>query len=162
MTLTAVEAEEIVADCIRSAVGFEGLISGGNRLNQVGVVDDDAVDALIDEIVTNPQVGVPSRGHEIDPESLDLTTSTRVSQTQVQVIQNATVALQSRGLSMSASSARATTAGGRKAGAKKGATKRSAAKKTAGKRDGAKKGAKKTAPGGAKRAARKAGGGRRK
>src|SRR5215208_2987530 len=113
MTLTAVEAEEIVADCIRSAVGWDGLISGSNKLSQVGIVDDEAVDALIDEIVTNAEVGVPSKGHEIDPESLDLTTSTRVSQTQVQVIENATVApsavkaAQGKSLGVSASAKRA-------------------------------------------------------
>lgn len=186
MTLTAVEAEEIVDECIRSAVGWDGLISGGNKLSDVGVVDDDAVDALIDEIVTNTSVGVQSKGHRIDPESLDLATQTTVSQTQVQVIENAVVApaaakaaTAAKKLGMAVGGKRATPAEGRKSDAKKEGGKRSTAsksrKQTGGKkaakkgttgkaterRGGGKKGAKKEATGSAKRARKASKGGRR-
>jgi hypothetical protein len=186
MTLTAVEAEDIVANCIRSAVGWEGLISGGNKLSEVGVVDDEAVDALIDEIVTNAVVGVPSKGHEIDPESLDLTTSTSVSRTQVQVIEKATVAASAvqaalnkvRGVSASAEGAapakspvagakrtngeRSRASESREQGAKKQATKKGAAAKNERKRAVGAKSAKKTARGGAKRGAKRGGGRKRR
>ncbi len=91
MTLTALEGEEIINACIRSAVGWTGLISGANTLKQVGVKDDEGINALVDEIVTNASVGVPSKEHEIKPDSLDLGTGTTVAAAQNQVIENAFV-----------------------------------------------------------------------
>ncbi|HEX7176194.1 MAG TPA: hypothetical protein VF240_13110 [Pyrinomonadaceae bacterium] len=167
MTLLSVEAEEIVDACIRSAVGWDGLISGGNKLSQVGVVDDLAIDALIDELVTNNQVGVPSKQHKIDdPESLDLKTGTTVAQTQVQVIAN------SEAVQVAAKAAKA---GAKKAGrglaaptrgaapakssVRAGATKKKATKSGKG---AAKKSAKKARKGGAKRAGKAGAAGRGK
>jgi hypothetical protein len=65
--LTLAESEKIVKDCIRDATGFSGVIRSENKLSEAGVIDNDALDAVNEEIATNPEKGVPSKHHEIDP-----------------------------------------------------------------------------------------------
>ena len=87
--LTGIEAETIVFDCIREAVGFNGPIRAQNSLKEVGVVDDNAVEALRDEIVTNPNRGVPSKGFAILPGALVMDEDTKVFDLRDQVSKKA-------------------------------------------------------------------------
>lgn len=87
--LNAVEAEIIVNDCIRQAVGFSGPIEAHYKLSDVGIVDSDAREALNDEIVTNPTKGVRSRNHVLGPDDLTFTTDTKVFELHIEVRQKA-------------------------------------------------------------------------
>lgn len=87
--LTLEESEKIVKDCIRDATGFSGPIRSENKLVQVGVIDSDALDAVNEEIATNPEKGVPSKHHEIDPAVLPSDTDKTVAETRDVVHDNA-------------------------------------------------------------------------
>ena len=87
--LTLVQASQIVRDCIREAVGWAGPIEASNKLNEVGVLDDDNREALNDEIVTNPAKGVQSEGHQIDPDALTFSTETKVFELRDEVFEKA-------------------------------------------------------------------------
>ena len=87
--LTLVQASRIVRDCIRVAVGHPGPIEASDKLQDVGVVDGDAREALNDEIVTNPEDGVPSEGHRLGPDDLTFTIATRVFELRDEVFEKA-------------------------------------------------------------------------
>lgn len=87
--LTAIEAAVITTDCIRQAVGWTGVIRGGNMLLEVGVVDPDAREALNDEIVTNPTKGVLSENHRLGPNDLTFTINSTVSELATEVMMKA-------------------------------------------------------------------------
>lgn len=87
--LSLVQASRIVRDCIRVAVGFSGTIDPGDKLQDVGIVDADAREALNDEIVTNPDAGVRSEGHRLGPDDLTFTTATRVFELRDEVFEKA-------------------------------------------------------------------------
>jgi hypothetical protein len=88
--LTSPQAEKIVRDCIRSASGFSGPIGVGKKLSEVGIKDVDSKRALNDEIVTNSEIGVQSKGYELGPQDLDFTTATKVFELRDQVSDKAT------------------------------------------------------------------------
>ena|SRR5690348_3736041 len=87
--LTLVQASRIVRDCIRVAVGHTGPIEASDKLQDVGIVDADAREALNDEIVTNPEDGVPSEGHRLGPDDLTFTIATRVFELRDEVFEKA-------------------------------------------------------------------------
>jgi hypothetical protein len=87
--LSLVQASRIVRDSIRVAVGHTGPIDAGDKLQDVGIVDADAREALNDEIVTNPETGVPSEGHRLGPDDLTFTTATRVFELRDEVFEKA-------------------------------------------------------------------------
>lgn len=87
--LTLVQASRIVRDCIREAVGWTGPIEASNKLNEVGVLDDDNREALNDEIATNPDKGVQSEGHHLNPDALTFSTETRVFELRDEVFEKA-------------------------------------------------------------------------
>lgn len=88
--LTAIEAAVITTDCIRQAVGWTGVIRGGNMLLEVGVVDADAREAVNDEIVTNPTKGVLSENHRLGPNDLTFTINSTVSDLATEIMMKAT------------------------------------------------------------------------
>jgi hypothetical protein len=79
--LTLAESEKIVKDCIRNATGFSGVIRSEHKLSEVGVIDNDTLDAVNEEIATNPERGVPSKHHEIDPAVLPSSNDKTVAET---------------------------------------------------------------------------------
>ena len=87
--LTMAESEKIVKDCIRDATGFSGVIRSERKLSEVGVIDDDTLDAVNEDIATNPEKGVPGKHHEIDPTVLPTTTDKTVAETRDIVHENA-------------------------------------------------------------------------
>jgi len=87
--LTLVQASRIVRDCIRVAVGFTGPIEASDKLQDVGIVDADAREALNDEIVTNKEEGVQSEGHRLGADDLTFTISTRVFELRDEVFEKA-------------------------------------------------------------------------
>jgi hypothetical protein len=87
--LSLVQASRIVRDCIRVSVGHTGPISASDKLQDVGIVDADAREALNDEIVTNPDKGVPSEGHRLGPDDLTFTIATRVFELRDEVFEKA-------------------------------------------------------------------------
>lgn len=87
--LTLVQASRIVRDCIRVAVGHTGPIEASDKLQDVGIVDADAREALNDEIVTNPKKGVRSEGHRLGPDDLTFTIATRVFELRDEVFEKA-------------------------------------------------------------------------
>ncbi len=88
MPLSDMQAENICKECIRKAAGYEGAFKPNDKLEDLGVVDTDVIRLLIDTIVTNEDVGVPSFGYQIDPNFLDLHTGTRFFVMREQVIDN--------------------------------------------------------------------------
>src|SRR5262249_20651102 len=82
-------ASRIVRDCIRVAVGHTGPIEASDKLQDVGVVDADAREALNDEIVTNPEDGVLSEGHRLGPDDLTFTIATKVFELRDEVFEKA-------------------------------------------------------------------------
>lgn len=89
MRLTDPVAEKIVRECIVSAVGWPNPIPVGAKLNQVGITDADALEALIDQIVNSEQFGVPSVNYRIHPSDLDLSLSKHVWEVRQQVADGA-------------------------------------------------------------------------
>lgn len=87
--LTLVQASRIVRDCIRVAVGFAGPIEASDKLQDVGIVDADAREALNDEIVTNTEKGVQSEGHRLGADDLTFTIATRVFELRDEVFEKA-------------------------------------------------------------------------
>lgn len=87
--LTLVQASRIVRDCIRVAVGWTGPIEPSDKLQDVGIVDADAREALNDEIVTNKSKGVQSEGHQLSPDDLTFTIGTRVFELRDEVFEKA-------------------------------------------------------------------------
>lgn len=88
--LSLVQSSRIVRDCIRVATGFAGPIEANDKLQDVGIVDADAREALNDEIVTNETKGVQSEGHRLGPDDLTFTITTRVFQLRDEVFEKAT------------------------------------------------------------------------
>ena len=84
--LTAIEAAVITSDCIRQAVGWTGVIRGGNLLLEVGVVDADAREAVNDTIVTSPTKGVLSENHRLGPNDLTFTINSTVADLATEVM----------------------------------------------------------------------------
>ena len=72
--LTTIQAEQIGRDCIRQATGFSGSILPSSVLNTIGVVDSDAREAVNDESVTNPSIGVNNYGPQLGASTLTFTT----------------------------------------------------------------------------------------
>ena len=140
--LTLVQASRIVRDCIRVAVGHTGPIEASDKLQDVGIVDADAREALNDEIVTNPDDGVPSEGHRLGPDDLTFTIATRVFELRDEVFEKAVPsnALLNAlvGAGMFGGPSRSSKAGARKSNARKASTKKRSAKRTA-KKGGSKK-----------------------
>jgi hypothetical protein len=87
--LSLLQAAQIVGDCIRVAVGFSGPIMPDDKLSDVGIVDDDARDALNDEIVTNKTKGVRSAGHSLGPSDLSFTIDNMVFELRDEVFEKA-------------------------------------------------------------------------
>ncbi|MDQ1639082.1 MAG: hypothetical protein QOF62_2421 [Pyrinomonadaceae bacterium] len=87
--LTLVQASRIVRDCIRVAVGFTGPIEASDKLQDVGIVDLDAREALNDEIVTNREKGVQSEGHRLGADDLTFTIATKVFELRDEVFEKA-------------------------------------------------------------------------
>ena len=87
--LNAIEAAVIATDCIRQAVGFTGVIRGGNMLLEVGVVDTDAREAVNDMIVTSPTKGVRSENHGLGPNDLTFTINSTVSDLATEIMMKA-------------------------------------------------------------------------
>jgi len=79
--LTLAESEKIVKDCIRDATGFSKVIRAEHKLSEVGVIDNDVLDAVNEEIATNPEKGVPSKHHDIDPAALPTSNDKTVAET---------------------------------------------------------------------------------
>jgi hypothetical protein len=84
--LTAIEAAVITTDCIRQAVGWTGVIRGGNLLLEVGVVDTEAREAVNDTIVTSPTKGVLSENHRLGPNDLAFTINSTVADLATEVM----------------------------------------------------------------------------
>lgn len=78
-------AETIVKTAIVTASGSNGDIDGGNTLEEVGIADKFALDGLREEIVQ----GALGFGYSVNPNSLDLSTDTTVSEVVDQVIDKA-------------------------------------------------------------------------
>jgi len=70
-------------------VGHTGPIEASDKLQDVGIVDADSREALNDEIVTNPDKGVPSEGHRLGPDDLTFTIATRVFELRDEVFEKA-------------------------------------------------------------------------
>ncbi|HEY7352818.1 MAG TPA: hypothetical protein VH596_08625 [Terriglobales bacterium] len=87
--LTLAESENIVKDCVREATRFSGTIRSENKLYEIGVIDDDSLDAVNEEITTNPEKGVPNKHYEIDPAVLPTTTDKTVAEVRDIVQENA-------------------------------------------------------------------------
>jgi hypothetical protein len=87
--LTPEEAETIVKDCIRQVRGSVCDVPVEKPLKQVGIPSSEYVNALRDEIVTNPKIGVPSKGHKIKPNDLAMNPDTPVNEVRDQVADKA-------------------------------------------------------------------------
>lgn len=113
--LTAIEAAVITTDCIRQAVGWTGVIRGGNLLLEVGVVDQDARDAVNDTIVTSPTKGVLSENHRLGPNDLTFTINSTVADLATEIMMKAVPLTFSPQLLMAAAKKRSQKAKGKKA-----------------------------------------------
>jgi hypothetical protein len=88
--LTESQAQQIAEDCIRQATGFDGQIATESTLSDIGVDDDDARDAVNDDIVTNKDKGVRRFGFELGPDDLTFTTASKFFELRDEISKDAT------------------------------------------------------------------------
>lgn len=81
-------ASKVVRDCIRFAGKFKGEIKSQNKLESVGIDSEFTVDFLMNQLVNSKKRGLPSVGHTIDANDLDISASTKVFALRDQVSEN--------------------------------------------------------------------------
>lgn len=82
------KASRIVRDCIRFTGKFDGEIKAQNKLESVGINSEYLVDILKNQLSNSRERGLPSAGHTINANALDITTNTKVFSLRDQVLVN--------------------------------------------------------------------------
>ena len=89
MPMPGPTAETICDACVRAEGTVTGQIRAQDPLSKFGIEDDDSINDLIDRIVNDKKIGVPSKGYKIpDPNKLRLGGSTTFTQLESAVITN--------------------------------------------------------------------------
>ncbi|HLJ86531.1 MAG TPA: hypothetical protein VKZ53_06890 [Candidatus Angelobacter sp.] len=83
-----ITAERICLSCVRSVGKVVGKIGGQDPISKFGIEDTSAIEDLVNRIVTDQDMGVPSAKHKVDPNRLRVSSTTTFAQLEQMIVEN--------------------------------------------------------------------------